>query len=63
MKTISVFVCIGKSKKITDLTFLASDFVRIENDMLYLKNDERRLKLDYENKMQLLYQLNLEEEV
>ncbi len=45
-KTVFCYVTIGKSKESIYYEFLASDFIRIENNCLLLKNDERRIKLD-----------------
>jgi hypothetical protein len=43
MKTITTIVMIGKSKKEIAYTFKAENFIRIEGDRLYLKEEERKL--------------------
>lgn len=58
MKTASCYVSIGKSKVSVQITFWISDFIRIEGDFLILKNEERKIKISEENKIQLILQLN-----
>lgn len=57
-ETITTIVTIGKSKKEIAYTFLKSDFVRIEGDRLILKNDQRVLKVEFEDVAGILKQLN-----
>lgn len=58
MKTITTSVMIGKSRKEIAYTFKTDDFIRIEGDMLYLKSDERRLKIPSDMIEALIIQLN-----
>jgi hypothetical protein len=58
MKLITAHVTIGKSKEVVNYLFLDRDFDRIENDRLYLKNDDRVLKIDEETKRQIVFQIN-----
>lgn len=44
-ETITTIVTIGKSKKEIAFTFLKSDFIRIEDDQLFLKNEDRSIKI------------------
>lgn len=44
-ETITTIVNLGKSKKEIAFTFLKSDFIRIEDDQLYLKNEDRSIKI------------------
>ena len=57
-ETITTVVTIGKSKKPVAYTFLKSDFIRIEDDVLILKSDERTLRVDPEDIRQILLQMN-----
>jgi hypothetical protein len=43
MKTVTLIVMIGKSKKEISYTFKVDDFIRIECDRLFLKSDGRKL--------------------
>lgn len=55
-KLINAEVTIGKSKELISYSFLKSDFLRIENKQLFLKNDDRRLRLP--NDMEMNYLMN-----
>ncbi len=57
-ETITAIVTIGKSKKEVAYTFLKSDFIRIEDDQLILKNEHRTLKVDLEQIKNIVLQLN-----
>jgi hypothetical protein len=59
MKLITAHVKIGKSKEIVTYIFHERDFDRIEDFRLYLKNEERVLKIDQETQYQVIYQMNL----
>ena len=56
--TVLTVVNIGKSKKLIPYTFLVPDFLRIENDLLILKQDKRRLKISLFEIKELLIQIN-----
>lgn len=58
MKLITAHVQIGKSKEIITYIFHEKDFIRIENFRLYLKNEDRVLKLNQETIYQILHQIN-----
>lgn len=58
MVTISVKVSIGKSKKQIPYTFLKEDFIRIEDDILVLKSDKRKLRLSYQMIQKVVLELN-----
>lgn len=57
MKLITAYLCIGKSKALVTYTFKAEDFIRIENEKLILKNEERVLKLPEEQIRAIIVQL------
>lgn len=59
LNLITAHVTIGKSKEIITLIFHERDFDKIEGDRLFLKNDERVLRVSEETKMQIIYQFNL----
>lgn len=58
MKTVSIIVMIGKSRKEIAYTFKADDFIRIEGDRLFLKSDERRLTIAVDFIKQTIVLLN-----
>jgi len=58
MKTITTIVSIGKSKAEIAYTFLKSDFVRIENDVLFLKSDNRKLTIAEDQVKEVICQMN-----
>ena len=60
MKLITAHVQIGKLKEVVTYIFHERDFDRIEGFKLYLKNEERVLKIDQETQYQIIYQMNLE---
>jgi hypothetical protein len=60
MNLITAHVQIGKSKEVVTYIFHERDFDRIEDFKLYLKNEERVLKIDQETQYQIIYQMNLE---
>lgn len=57
-KLITVYVSIGKSKQVITYTFKTDDFIRIEEDRLFLKTEERVLKLSEEQIKNLIFQFN-----
>ncbi|UOX32433.1 hypothetical protein LXD69_10250 [Flavobacterium sediminilitoris] len=59
MKTITVNAAIGNSKKLTTIIFLDTDFLKIENNQLFIKNDNRRMILSDEQVKQVIFQLEL----
>lgn len=59
MNLITAHVQIGKSKEVVIYIFHERDFDRIEDFKLYLKNEERVLKIDQETQYQIIYQMNL----
>jgi len=61
MKLITAHVQIGKSKEVVAYIFHERDFERIENFRLYLKNEDRVLKIDQETQYQIIYQMNSED--
>jgi len=60
INVITAQVTIGKSKELIDYIFHERDFIRIENNILHIKDEHRTLKIDEENKRQIIFQLNLE---
>lgn len=50
---------IGKSKKEIAYTFNVEDFIRIEQNRLILKSDDRRLKIAEDQINPLIVNLNL----
>lgn len=54
MQIITAKVSIGKSKKITEINFLLSDFIRIQNNILILKNERKIFKLSTDEKNNLI---------
>lgn len=59
MNLITAFVSVGKSKELTTYIFHERDFIRIENNILFIKDENRMLKIDEECKRQIIYQMNL----
>lgn len=63
MKLITAYVTIGKSKEVINYTFHERDFDRIEENQneirLYLKNDDRVLKISEETKRQIIVQFSI----
>lgn len=57
-ETITTIVTIGKSKKEIAYTFLKSDFLRIEGDELFLKNEHRSLTIASDQIKSLIVQMN-----
>lgn len=57
-ETITTIVTIGKSKKEIAFTFLKSDFIRIEDDQLYLKNEDRSIKIVEDQIKSVIVQMN-----
>jgi len=53
-------VKIGKSKENIDYIFHERDFIRIEGNVLLIKDEHRTLKIDEESKRQIIFQMNLE---
>lgn len=60
LNVITAQVTIGKSKELIDYIFHERDFIRIENNILHIKDEHRILKIDEENKRQIIFELNLE---
>lgn len=58
MKLITVYLAIGKSKKLITYTFKEQDFIRIEGDRLFIQNEERPLKMSEEQIRNLIFQVN-----
>lgn len=58
METVTTIVMIGKSRKEVAYTFKKEDFIRIEDDMLILESDRRRLKIPEDTIKPLILQLN-----
>lgn len=57
-ETITTIVTIGKSKKEIAFTFLKSDFIRIEDDELILKNEDRKISIAYDQIQSVIMQMN-----
>lgn len=57
-ETITTIVTISKSKKEIAYTFLKSDFIRIEDDQLYLKNEDRNIKIVEDQIKNVILQMN-----
>ena len=57
-ETITTIVTIGKSNKEIAYTFLKSDFIRIEDDRLILKNEDRKISIAYDQIQSVIMQMN-----
>ena len=60
IQIITAYVRIGKGKELINYIFHVRDFIRIEDNMLILRDEERRLTIDEETKRQIIYQMNQE---
>jgi hypothetical protein len=58
MKLIIAILQIGKSKEFIEYIFSEKDFDRIESGRLFLKNEERVLKLDDDAILEIIRQIN-----
>ncbi len=58
LNLITAHVQIGKSTQIMTYIFHERDFIRIENFRLYIKDEERVLKIDQETQYQIIHQMN-----
>ena len=61
MKTFTVRVEIGKSKKLTTITYPVEKFDYIKNNQIYIKGEEERMRISDDRIKNLLFQLNNEE--
>lgn len=60
LNVITAYVTIGKSKELIAYIFHERDFIRIEENQLIIKDENRRLQIDEEMRRQLIFQMNLE---
>ncbi|WP_445458447.1 hypothetical protein [Flavobacterium sp. HNIBRBA15423] len=58
VKTVTCHVEIGKSKKLVTISFTSDRFISVENNQLFLKEENRKLKITDEQIKNLLFQLN-----
>ena len=59
LKSIEVRVTQKNKKKPIDLVIRRKDFLKIEDNRLYLKDDDRVLYIDHEERKSLIHQYNL----
>jgi len=58
MKTVTTIVTIGKSRQEVSYTFFISDFIRIEDGVLLLEREKRRIRIVEEYVKQTIIDLN-----